>query len=98
MDLMYFFDLRSPILDAFFFTASVGRPSSAAIWVVGLVEKSLLSNLVSLADHRPFTAFFLFAAFFFFTAFFFFAILCFLSANGIRLKSVHLFRHCHHLT
>ncbi len=79
MDLRYLFVLRSPILDAFFFTASVGRPSSAATLAVGLLGKSFLSNWASLRDQRPFTAFFLFAAFFFF------AILCFLSLNGIQL-------------
>jgi hypothetical protein len=86
MDLRYFFDLRSPILDAFFLTASVGRPSCAAILAVGLVEKSLLSRLVSAFDHGPFIAFFLFTVFLLFVTFFFFAILCFLSLKGIRLN------------
>lgn len=73
MDLRYLFVLRSPILDAFFFTASVGRPSSLATSAVGVFEKSFLSSLISLGDHRPFTTFFLFA------------ILCSLLLNGIRL-------------
>ncbi len=73
-DFMYFFDLRSPILDAFFFTASVGRPSLLAILAVGLFEKSFLRRLISLFDQKPFKAFFVF---FFFA--FFFAISCLLS-------------------
>jgi len=81
---MYLFDLRSPILDAFFLTASVGRPSLAAIPAVGLSAKSLLSRLSSLVVQSPFKALFAFAAFFFF------AILCFLSLNdnGIKVVSV----------
>jgi len=55
---MYFFDLRSPILEAFFFTASVGRPSFAAILAVGLVGKSFLSRPNSLFDHKPLMSFF----------------------------------------
>ncbi len=62
---MYFFDLRSPILEAFFFTASVGRPSLAAIWAVGLFGKSFLSRLTSLFDHKPLMSFFFFFVFFF---------------------------------
>jgi len=91
MDLRYFFDLRSPILEAFFLTASVLRLSSLAISEVGVVEKSFLSSLTSAGFHS-FGAFFLFAVFFFFAAFFFlaafflFAILCFLSLNGFRLS------------
>lgn len=74
---MYLFDLRSPILDAFFFTVSVDRPSFAAIAAVGLSAKSLLSKLSSLVAQSPFKAFF------------FFAILCFLSLNdnGIKVTS-----------
>jgi len=81
---MYFFDLRSPILEAFFLTASVGRPSLAAIAAVGLVANSFLSRLTSLFDQSPFNAFF------FLVAFFFFAILCFLSLNdnGFKVISV----------
>ena len=60
---MYFFDLRSPNLEAFFLTASVGLPSFVAIWAVGLLGKSFLSRLTSLFVHRPLTAFFF--AFFF---------------------------------
>jgi fructose-specific phosphotransferase system IIC component len=55
---MYFFDLRSPILEAFFFTASVGRLSFAAILAVGLLGKSFLSRLNSLFDHKPLMSFF----------------------------------------
>lgn len=60
-DLRYFLDFLSPILDAFFFTVSVGRPSLAAILAVGLFGKSLLSRLTSVFDHKPLTALFLFA-------------------------------------
>ena len=62
---MYFFDLRSPILEAFFFTASVGLPSLAAILAVGLLGKSFLSRLNSLFDHKPLMGFFFLFAFFF---------------------------------
>jgi hypothetical protein len=55
---MYFFDLRSPIREAFFFTASVGRLSLAAILAVGLFGKSFLSKLNSLFDHKPLMSFF----------------------------------------
>ena len=55
---MYFFDLRSPILEAFFFTASVGRRSFAAILAVGLLGKSFLSKLSSLFVHKPLMTFF----------------------------------------
>jgi hypothetical protein len=67
-DFIYFFDLRSPILDAFFFTASVGRRSLAAIEAVGLFGKSFLSRLTSAFVQSPF-AFFDFLAFFFFAIF-----------------------------
>jgi hypothetical protein len=77
MDLRYFFDLRSPILDAFFLTASVLRPSCLAILDVGLVGKSFFSRLTSLAGHIPF------GAFLFFADFFLFAILSILSLNYI---------------
>lgn len=60
---MYLFDLRSPILDAFFLTASVGLPNFPAISAVGLLGKSFLSILTSLLAHKPLTVFFL--AFFF---------------------------------
>ena len=70
---MYFFDLRSPILDAFFFTASVGRLSLAAIFAVGLLENSFLSKLTSLFDHKPLTSFLF--------VFLFFAIVCPLRTN-----------------
>ena len=56
---MYFFDLRSPILEAFFLTASVGRLSFEAILAVGLFGKSFLSRLNSLFDHKPLMSFFL---------------------------------------
>ena len=55
---MYFLALRSPILEAFFFTASVGLPSFAAILAVGLLGKSFLSRLKSLFVHSPLMAFF----------------------------------------
>ncbi len=57
-DFMYFFALRSPILEAFFFTASVGRPSFAAILAVALSGKSFLSRFNSLFDHKPLMSFF----------------------------------------
>jgi len=60
---MYLFDLRSPILEAFFLTASVGLPNFPAICAVGLLGNSFLSRLTSLLAHKPLTAFFL--AFFF---------------------------------
>jgi uncharacterized membrane protein len=50
---MYLFDLRSPILEAFFLTASVALPSLPAISAVGLLGKSFLSKLTSLLDHPP---------------------------------------------
>lgn len=62
-DFMYLFDLRSPILEAFFLTASVGLPNFPAISAVGLLGKSFLSILTSLLAHKPFTVFLL--AFFF---------------------------------
>jgi hypothetical protein len=51
-------DLRSPILEAFFLTASVGLPSFAAILAVGFWGKSLVSRLRSLFVHTPLMAFF----------------------------------------
>jgi len=86
MDFRYFFDLRSPIRAAFFFTASVSLASWAAIWAVGVFGKSFLSRFVSLFAQRPFTTFFFFAGFFFFAAFFRFTILCFLSQKTVRRK------------
>jgi hypothetical protein len=78
-DFIYFLDLRSPILDAFFFTASVGRLSLAAIEAVGLFGKSFLSWLMSAFVQSPFTDFF------------FFAILCFLSLHCYTSKVVYFF-------
>ena len=60
---MYFFDLTISILDAFFFTASVGLPSCAATSAVELLEKIFLSNLMSSFVQVPFVSFF-FAIFF----------------------------------
>ncbi len=57
-DFIYPFDLRSPILDAFFFTASVGRPSLVAISAVACFGNNLARVLMSAFDHRPFTTFF----------------------------------------
>jgi len=57
-DFMYLFALRSPILEAFFFTASVGLPSFAAILAVGLLGKSFLRRLRSLLVHTPLMALF----------------------------------------
>jgi len=62
-DFMYRFDLERPILDAFFFTASLGRPSLAEIAAVGLFGKSFVSKARSAFDHTPFLSFSL--AFFF---------------------------------
>jgi hypothetical protein len=50
---MYLPDFRNPILDAFFLTASVGRPSSAATAAVGRLENSFLSRLTSSLVHDP---------------------------------------------
>jgi len=50
---MYLPDLRKPILDAFFLTAVVGRPSSAATAAVGRWENSFLSRLISSLVHDP---------------------------------------------
>jgi len=57
-DFMCPFDLRSPILDAFFFTVSVDRPSLAAISAVAWFGNSLVRVLVSAFDHTPLTSFF----------------------------------------
>jgi len=91
IDFRYLFDLRSPILDAFFLTVSVLRPNFLAILEVGLVGKSFFSRLISAFDQRPFGAFFLF------TTFFFFAILCFLSLNDTQLNSLLVSWHCNYL-
>jgi len=64
-DFKYCFDLRSFILEAFFLTASVFRPSFAAILDVGLFGKSFFKRLISALVQSPLGAFF-FAAFFFF--------------------------------
>ena len=60
---MYLEVFRSPILEAFFLTASKGLLSCAATFAVGLLEKSFLSILMSFFDHRPFVSFFDFAIF-----------------------------------
>jgi hypothetical protein len=57
-DFRYLFDFFSPILEAFFFTASVGRPNCAATLAVGLLWNSFFSKLTSLFDHKPLTSFF----------------------------------------
>lgn len=51
---MYLGDFFSPIRDAFFFTASVGRPSSAATSAVGRLGNNLLSSFRSSFDQDPF--------------------------------------------
>lgn len=51
---MYRPDFRKPIRDAFFLTASVGRPSSAATSAVGRLENSFLSRRTSSLVHDPF--------------------------------------------
>ena len=53
-DFMYLRDFLSPILEAFFLTASVGRPSSAATSAVGRSENSLRSCFTSSLVHDPF--------------------------------------------
>lgn len=78
----YFFDLRSPIREAFFFTASVLRLSCLAILEVGLLGNSFFSSATCSGFHPPLGVFF-FAAFFFFAGFFLLAILCVLSLNGL---------------
>ena len=50
---MYFFVFRSPILEAFFFTASSGLPSSLATSAVDFPPKSFLSVAMSLFDQSP---------------------------------------------
>jgi hypothetical protein len=56
---MYFLDFLSPIRDAFFLTASVGRWSLPAISAVGWLGNSLRSSLTSFFDHDPLTNFLL---------------------------------------
>jgi len=93
---MYFFDLRSPILEAFFFTASVGRLSFEAIFAVGLLGKSFLSRLNSPLDHKPLMSFFF--AFFFAIAYpfelfglmAFYTLCCILMSDGTIIK--HFFK------
>ena len=51
---MYLGDFLSPMRDAFFFTASVGRPSSAATSAVGRFGNNLLRSFRSSFDHDPF--------------------------------------------
>ena len=85
--------LRNPILEAFFFTASVLRPSCLAILAVGLFGKSFLSLLTS-AVVQPLTTRFRLAVFFLaalaLVVFFFLAILRSLSINDTRLNlSLH---------
>ena len=53
-DLIYLLDFFNPILDAFFLTASVGRPSEAATSAVGRSGNSLLSCFTSSLVHEPF--------------------------------------------
>lgn len=72
MDLRYLFDFLRPILEAFFLTASVFRPSFFATFEVALLGNSLLSRLMSLVLHCPLGPF-LFGAFFL-AALFLFAI------------------------
>ena len=54
-DFMYLGDFRSPIRDAFFLTASVGRPNWAATSAVGRFGKSRFSSFKSSFVHDPFT-------------------------------------------
>jgi hypothetical protein len=53
-DLIYLLDFFNPILDAFFLTASVGRPSEAATSAVGRSGNSRLSCFTSSLVHEPF--------------------------------------------
>jgi hypothetical protein len=75
----YFLDLRSPIREAFFLTASVLRLSCLAILEVGLLGNSFFSSATSAGFHPPLGAFF-FAAFFF-------------TALMVLVESVPLFRY-----
>ena len=53
-DFIYLLDFFNPILEAFFLTASVGRPSSAATSAVGRSGNSFLSCFTSSLVHDPF--------------------------------------------
>lgn len=53
-DFMYRGDFFNPMRDAFFFTASVGRPSSAATSAVGRLGNNRLSSFRSFLDQDPF--------------------------------------------
>lgn len=53
-DRIYLLDFFNPILDAFFLTASVGRPSDAATSDVGRSGNSFLSCFTSSLVHEPF--------------------------------------------
>ena len=52
-DFMYLLDFLSPIRDAFFLTASVGRPNEAATSAVGRSGNSFLSCFTSSRVHDP---------------------------------------------
>ena len=53
---MYFLDFLNPILEAFFLTASVGRPSFLATSAVGRLGNSFLSSRTSCLVHEPFVS------------------------------------------
>lgn len=58
-DFMYLPDFRSPMREAFFLTASVGRPSRDATSAVARLGKRCRSCLMSSFDQTPLTSFFL---------------------------------------
>ena len=58
-DFMYFLDFLSPIREAFFLTASVGRRRLEPTSAVARLGKSFRSCLMSSFDHNPLTSFFL---------------------------------------
>jgi hypothetical protein len=58
-DFMYLGDFLSPIRDAFFFTASVGRPNEAATSAVGRFGNNFFSSFRSPLVHDPFVMFLL---------------------------------------
>jgi len=58
-DFMYFRVFFRPIREAFFLTASVGRPSDAATSAVGRLGNSLRNDWTSFLDHVPLVSFLL---------------------------------------
>ena len=67
---MYLFVFRSPILEAFFLTASVFRLSCFDILAVGLCGKSFFNSAISAGFQSGLFLLLFFAAFFFFAILF----------------------------